>query len=56
MKKYLFSLKKWRSSIENPSLPILLNVFHEILKVVKLLHEHSVTHYDIKADNILLDC
>lgn len=41
---------------KNPSLSTLLGIFKEILKVVKLLHHNSVTHYDIKADNILLDC
>jgi serine/threonine protein kinase len=35
-------------------IPELLAIFKEILQIVKLLHDHGVTHYDIKADNILL--
>lgn len=56
MKKYPFSLRQWRKMQKSPSLSTLLGIFKEILKVVKLLHDNSVTHYDIKADNILLDC
>jgi serine/threonine protein kinase len=56
MKRYRFSLRYWRRMQKEVNLPLLLGMFREILKVVKLLHEHSVTHYDIKADNILIDC
>ena len=27
----------------------------DILKIVKLLHDNFITHYDLKADNIFLD-
>lgn len=36
---------KWREIIE---------IFADVLDIVRLLHEENVTHYDIKADNILI--
>ena len=36
-------------------LPTILTIYYDVLKIVKTLHEQKVTHYDIKADNILLD-
>jgi len=32
----------------------ILQLFRDILQIVKTLHDQKVTHYDIKADNILL--
>lgn len=63
MKKYACSLRDWRlSTVDSPeirlfppTLPNILAIFYEILKGLKLLHEHNVTHYDIKGDNIMLD-
>ena len=57
MKKYDCSLRDWVLDLRDQS-PLKLNqilkVFWDILQIVLLLHEKSVTHYDIKADNILL--
>lgn len=63
MKKYTCSVRDWRigkinhPSLETypPNLPNILSVYHEILKVVKILHEQNVIHYDIKADNIMME-
>ena len=57
MKRYDCSLRDWILGIKEQGhlkLPQILKVFWEILHIVLLLHEKSVTHYDIKADNILL--
>lgn len=57
MKKYDCSLRDWILRFQDvlPSkLPQILKVFWDILQIILLLHEKSVTHYDIKADNILL--
>ena len=35
-------------------MPALLRVFKDVLDIVLLLHGQSVTHYDLKADNLLL--
>lgn len=61
MRLYPTSLKKWRQQLDphiaySPSdLPLYLAIFGDILKAVLLLHSHHVTHYDLKADNILID-
>jgi len=34
---------------------MILKIFWDILQIILLLHEKSVIHYDIKADNILLE-
>lgn len=36
-------------------LSTILTIYYDVLKIVKTLHEQRVTHYDIKADNILLE-
>jgi serine/threonine protein kinase len=36
-------------------LSLYLSIFRETLKCFKTIHSHSVTHYDIKCDNILID-
>ena len=58
MKKYPTSLKDWRLQQKRPwqeNLPLYLTIYRDILKSVQFLHNSNVTHYDIKADNILLD-
>ncbi len=57
MKKYRCSLREWILTRKNElrkHMPTILTIFYDILKIVKTLHEQKVTHYDIKADNILL--
>ena len=39
----------------NENLSLYLAIFYEILKCFKTIHNHKVTHYDIKCDNILID-
>ncbi len=57
MKKYDCSLRDWitmnKESL-SAKFPVLLRIFWQFLQTLFLLHEKSVTHYDIKADNILL--
>ena len=36
------------------SLGTVLAIYYEVLKIVKLLHDNNITHYDIKGDNIML--
>lgn len=58
MKKYPTSLKDWRLLQKRPwqeNLPLYLTIYRDALKAVQFLHNNNVTHYDIKADNILLD-
>ena len=63
MKKYTCSLRDWRlgnriSPLMDAypvNLPNILSLYFDILKVVKLLHDQNVIHYDIKADNIMLE-
>ncbi|KAL4475130.1 hypothetical protein ABPG74_001826 [Tetrahymena malaccensis] len=59
MKRYPMSLKQWRQQQKSDqfteNLPTYLNIYRDALKAVQLLHSNSVIHYDIKADNILLD-
>jgi serine/threonine protein kinase len=58
MKRYPVSLKDWRAELKGgmqDNLATLLTVFRDVLVGVQMLHGQNVTHYDIKADNILLD-
>lgn len=58
MKRYPASLKEWRLKQKGnwqDNLATYLSLYRDVLKGVQLLHSHNVTHYDIKADNILLD-
>lgn len=58
MKKYPTSLKEWRLQQKRPwqeNLPLYLTIYRDVLKAAQFLHNNNVTHYDIKADNILLD-
>jgi serine/threonine protein kinase len=58
MKKYDCSLRDWillnKEKLAN-KLNIILKIFWDVLQIILLLHEKSVIHYDIKADNILLE-
>jgi serine/threonine protein kinase len=57
MKKYDCSLKDWLTLHKESlhlKLPLILRIFHQLLQTLLLLHEKCVTHYDIKADNVLL--
>lgn len=57
MKKYDCSLRDWILKFKD-NLPSkfkqILKLFWDVLHIILLLHQKSVTHYDIKADNILL--
>ena len=58
MKKYPLSLKDWREKIKGSLeevLPRCLTIYKEVLKSMQIIHNHNVTHYDIKCDNVLLD-
>ena len=58
MKRYKYSLKQWRNSQEKSlkdNLSVYLSLYKDVLKAVELLHTNSVTHYDIKADNVFLE-
>lgn len=58
MKKYAGSLREWRlkqSMNMADNMSLYLSIYREILKCFKTIHSHSVTHYDIKGDNILID-
>ena len=58
MKKYAGSLSDWR--LKQPvqmseNLSLYLSIYRQVLKCFKTIHSHNVTHYDIKAANILID-
>ena len=58
MKRYTCSLREWRLKQKqslNESLTLYLNVFNQVLKAVKVTHQHNITHYDLKCDNFLLE-
>jgi serine/threonine protein kinase len=58
MKKYNCSLREWVLRHKNElwtHLNTILTIYYDVLKIVKTLHDQKVTHYDIKADNILLE-
>ena len=58
MKRYAGSLRDWRLK-QKPNimdnLSLYLSIYREVLKCLKTIHSHNVTHYDIKCDNILID-
>lgn len=60
MKKYACSLGDWRrkqgNSIEvfRKNLSLYVSIFHQVLKSLRTIHSHNVTHYDLKCDNILI--
>jgi hypothetical protein len=58
MKRYKTSLKTWRHKQKKPfmeNLPLLLNVFTDVLNCVRFLSENRINHYDIKCDNFLIN-
>ena len=59
MEKCAGSLKEWRADQPAPRpskqlLPVYVDVFSQIASAVAELHAMGVSHYDLKADNILL--
>lgn len=57
MKRYDCSLRDWVVNHKHQlttKINTILKLYWEVLNIILLLHETSVTHYDIKADNILL--
>lgn len=57
MKRYDCSLRDWILRFQDSlttKIASVLKIFWDVLHIMLLLHEKSVTHYDIKADNILL--
>eukprot|EP00927_Polykrikos_kofoidii_P066131 TRINITY_DN61787_c0_g1_i1.p1 TRINITY_DN61787_c0_g1~~TRINITY_DN61787_c0_g1_i1.p1 ORF type:complete len:1186 (-),score=190.20 TRINITY_DN61787_c0_g1_i1:121-3522(-) len=58
MKYYTTTLKKWRQSIPGAmreNLPVLLEVYSQVLKAVSVFHARGIVHYDLKCDNIMID-
>ncbi|CAE8681072.1 unnamed protein product, partial [Polarella glacialis] len=58
LKWYNSTLKKWRDSLAgsmNDNLPVLLAVFKQILKAIRILHKKDIVHYDLKCDNIMIE-
>jgi serine/threonine protein kinase len=57
MRRYHSSLRDWIISCRDKlpqKLKLLLKIYYDVLNIVQLLHDSNVTHYDIKADNLLL--
>ena len=57
MKRYDCSLRDWivrKKEHLRDKVQEILKIFWDVLHILLLLHEKCVTHYDIKADNILL--
>lgn len=58
MKRYPICLKEWREKQQGSLeeiLPRCLTIYKEVLKAMQIIHNHNVSHYDIKCDNVLLD-
>ena len=58
MKRYSSSLRQWRlEQKESPfeNLSLYLSIYKEFLKSLAKIHQHNITHYDIKCDNVFLD-
>jgi hypothetical protein len=57
LKDYRCSLRAWREGYQgdvNASLPLLLNVYQQVLDVCEHMTELGLVHYDIKGDNVLI--
>jgi serine/threonine protein kinase len=55
VKEYRGSLREWRLSQKEVGLPAALELFRKVIECIKRVHTCRVTHYDLKADNVLLD-
>lgn len=58
MKYYSTTLKKWRDSLPGSmrsNLPVLITVYKQILRAVRVLHRHDIVHYDLKCDNVMIE-
>ena len=61
MKKYSLSLGEWRRqqgdslAVFRQNLSLYVSIYNQVLKALKTIHSHGVTHYDIKCDNVLID-
>lgn len=63
MKHYPASLKQWRSAHGHDGaadeihrrMPLYLGVYAQCVEAVGALEKHGVVHYDVKADNFLLE-
>lgn len=58
MKRYTCSLRQWRLQQAkglNENMSLYLSIYKEFLKSLLIIHQHNVTHYDIKCDNVFLD-
>jgi len=58
MKRYKTSLKSWRSKQTkglDENIILYLNIYSEILNISKFFSESMVNHFDIKADNFLIE-
>ncbi|KAK9866973.1 hypothetical protein WJX84_010760 [Apatococcus fuscideae] len=59
MPLYAASLKQWRSRQPlgiGDRLPLYSALFVQLLQAVMALHQKRVVHYDLKLENVLLDC
>lgn len=61
MEFYPSNLKSWRKKLSNSEngttqIDVLLRVFREFLNCCTILTEHRINHFDIKCDNVMLDC
>lgn len=57
---YAASMKQWREfhmsgAPSSASLPLYLNVYEDALSAIEAIHSMGVAHFDIKADNFLLE-
>ena len=56
MRRYAGTLREWRrqEGVARP-LPQLLSLYAQALEAVELLDKNRVIHFDLKADNFLLE-
>ena len=60
MKKYTCSLGEWRRrqgndiAVFQQNLGLYVSIYNKVLKSLRAIHSHNVTHYDLKCDNILI--
>jgi serine/threonine protein kinase len=56
MEYYPTTLKAWRQSQESPQSGVLLRLYREFLEAATALADRKINHFDIKCDNVMLDC